>query len=123
MPRYNSRQDRALRRKVRRTYRPRNSRRNQRKKIGVEQKVKRIANGLGYYSVVVDAPDIPSDTSTYTPKFSNATTNEKDLIDKYYRPAHYPTRDTLTELGSSNPPSKFPALLLGLVILYLIFFR
>jgi hypothetical protein len=120
---YNSRQDRALRRKIRRSYSPRRSRRNLRKKIEVEQKVKRIANGLGYYGIV-EAPEISSTTSTtYTPKFSEEAATDRGLIDKYYRPAHYPTRDTLTELGSSEAPSKLPPLLLGLVILYLIFFR
>ena len=127
---YNPRQDRALRRTIRRSHNPRKSRKQQMKKIGVEQKVKKIANSFGNYGAVVELKDRPlvgdarKEPGVYRSVFTGEAKTARELIDKYYKPSHYPTRDTLTEqLGDSSKHSKLPTLLLGLVILYLIFFR
>jgi hypothetical protein len=93
---YSNRQDREIRDTIRETA-PYPSRKSIKNKYGVTRVVEEFANGLDGYTDAV-------------------------LLDKYYMPGHVPTRDIMTELGSTEATTtnkvSFGLLMLAFFLLF-----
>lgn len=107
---YSHREDREIRRRIRKSL-PYESRKKSKAKYAVDQKVQRIAHGLG--GLGQDEP--------YISKYAAPAPTHNALLDKYYIPSHYPSRDILTELGNVSTVSKIPVGIVATVIVYLLF--
>jgi hypothetical protein len=110
---YSLREDRGIRDTVKRA-KPYESKHSIRSRYAVNRVVDKFSSGLGSYGEA--KPKAPA----YAPKFSAETSNDSQLLDKYYISSHHPPRDILTELGDTNgKKSWIPLMVLGVVIFFL----
>jgi hypothetical protein len=108
---YNIRGERELR-QILKGQRPYESRESIAGRYKVSGIVNNYASGLGSYGDSKAAP--------YVAKFKAPTASDSALLDKYYLPGHYPSRDTLTELGEiTSKKSLLPLALLVIGALWL----